>query len=170
MIEWSPFSSNGKQYDLAHLWPDEWNYVQQGNSKNPERTYRIRIIYSLHTFTRGRETNIDLDYSDARETRTFCSARYDKSFMLPKIIKQLDQGYIFHTSHKNFLRIDIGSENSYEVFFTVQKSKEPNKELQIYVQSSYERTKGNSPKAGKIRFSVVAYNTLHNKVIKPPRR
>lgn len=172
MIEWGSFSCEDVHYDLTHLWPDEWVYIHQGNSKNPDRYYRIRIIYSLHTFTRGKEANRDLrfDYSDAREVRTFCPERYDKSFMLPQIVKQLDKGYVYHTGRQNFLRIDNGSGQFYEVFFTVQKTKEAGKDLLIYVQSSYERTRGQSPKAGKIKFSVVAYNTLHNRPIKPHRR
>ncbi len=138
----------------------------------PAQTYRIRIIYSLHCFTVMYQNSNDpaLNYSDNRETRTFSYERYQLSFQLPKIIKTLEQGFVYHTGKRNFLRIDNANGEQLEVFFTVQKSKESELDLQLYVQSAYVRTKGNSPKAGKIRFAIVAYNTLNNKPIKPHRR
>jgi glycerol-3-phosphate cytidylyltransferase-like family protein len=68
---------------------------------------------------------------------------------------------VFHTGHQNFLRINK-ADGVYEVYFTVRRSKDVNFDLEIYVQSAYKRTKGKSPNAGKIRFYMVAYNTLHN--------
>jgi len=172
MINWLPFNGGGINYDLTHLWPEVWVYTHVGVNGKPDLVYRIRIIYSLHTFTKGLEPNHDVafNYADARESRTFCPDRYNKSLQLPKIMKNLDRGHIFHTNSQNFMRIDNGAGLSYEVFFTVQRSSEVDNDLNIYVQSSYDRTRGNSPKAGKIKFSVIAYNTLHNKPIKVYRR
>lgn len=172
MIYWLPFKHDDKAFDLSHLHPQVWEFVQAGKGNKPARTYKIRIIYSLHCFTVKRTENGDdsLNYADNRETRTFCYDRYKRSSQLPAIIQTLGSGYVYHTGRQNFLTIDNGNGETFEVFFTVRKSKESNLDLQIYVQSAYVRTRGNSPRAGKIRFAIVAYNTLHNKPVKPHRR
>jgi hypothetical protein len=173
MIHWKPFIHDGREYELSHLHPETWAFEQAATDKNPARIYKIRIIYSLHCFTTKKLENnndISLNYSDSRELRTFCFARHTASYQLQSIIRGLGNGYVFHTGEQNFLRIDNGAGEKYEVFFVVTRSRERDLDLQLYVQSSYVRTRGSSPKAGKIRFSVVAYNTLQNKKIKPPRR
>ena len=171
MIYWSPFHYQNIEYDLSHLHPMRWTLTQPAINGKPEKNYRFSVVFSLHTFTQSFEDRHDreLSYSDARETRAFCFNRYQDSFELPEIIQRLDQGYVFHTGKQNFLRIDKDN-GTYEVYFVVKRSKLPDIDLDIYVQSSYKRTKGNSPKAGKIKFTVVAYNTMNNRPIKPPRR
>jgi hypothetical protein len=171
MIEWKAFSHCGETYDLSHLWPDLWNYEQPANKNKQAKIYRIKITYSLHCFTKGKEDHHDplLGYADARETRTFCVDRHKHSYGLPEIIRNIGNGYVLHTGHRNFLRVDIGN-SQYEVYFSITRSTENEVDLHIYVQSAYVRTHGGRPKAGKIRFTVIAFNTLHNKPIKPIRR
>ena len=171
MVEWEAFSHNEVTYDLSHLWPVLWLYEQPATKNKQARIYRIRIIYSLHCFTKGKEDHHDplLSYADAREARTFCVDRHNQSYALPDVIKNIGNGYVLHTGHLNYLRVDIGN-SQYEVYFSVTRSNEEGADLQIYVQSAYIRTRGGQPKAGKIRFSVIAFNTLNNKPIKPPRR
>jgi hypothetical protein len=148
-----------------------WALTQSAAKGKPERNFHFRIIFSLHTFTQSCKDHHDpeLFYADARETRSFSFHRHEASFQLRDVIQNLEKGYVFHTGHQNFLRIDK-ADGIYEVYFTVKRSKEDGFDLEIYVQSAYKRTQGNSPNAGKIRFYVVAYNTLHNKPIKPTRR
>lgn len=164
MIYWNPFEYQNEIYSLDHLHPMQWNLIQEVDVNNPARTYRIEVVFSLHTFTTATENyhDSDLHYSDPRETRTFCFDRYDKSKLLPDIIRSLNTGYVFHTGKQNFMRID--RENvTYEIFFAVRRSAKPILDLEIYVQSAYERTTGNSPKAG-------AYNTVMGKPIKVHKR
>lgn len=171
MIKWEAFSYNGEIYDLSHLWPELWTYEQPASNGKAAKHYRIRIIYSLHCFTMGKETGHDpkLSYADAREARTFCFTRHTQSYLLPEIMKNIGAGYVLHTGYSSYLRVDSGSAQ-YEVYFSVTRSKEKCADLQINIKSAYIRTKGGEPKAGKIRFSVIAFNTLNNKPIKPIRR
>jgi hypothetical protein len=171
LIYWEEFNYKGKAYSLEHLHPIKWTLTQAATQGKPERSYRFSVIFSLHTFTQKREDDHDpeLAYSDPKETRTFCFHRHKASLQLQDVIFNLEKGYVFHTGHQNFLRIDK-ADGVYEVYFTVRRSKHAGFDLEIYVQSAYKRTKGDSPNAGKIRFYVVAYNTLHNKPIKPPKR
>ncbi|PKH88314.1 hypothetical protein [Colwellia sp. Bg11-28] len=166
MIYWNDFVCDGITYPLKHLHPEIWEFTQAAKGDKPEKVYKIRIIYSLHCFTVKGGTK--LPYSDNRETRSFCFTRYEDSKMLPEIIKTLEAGYVYHTGRQNFLRIDQGTAKEYEVFFTVTRTQ--GVDLQIYIQSAYLRTRGHTPKAGKIRFAIIAYNTLIGKKISPPRR
>jgi hypothetical protein len=172
MIKWNPFSHGSKNYELTHLWPEIWVYTQEAKGDKLAIVYNIQIIYSLHCFTKKKELDADatLDYSDTRETRTFCFDRYDYSFLLPEILRRLEKGYVYHTGKKNFMRIDKDENEEYEVFFVVNKSKLAGIDIQLYINSAYLRTRGKSPKAGKIKFSVVAFNTMNNKPIKVYRR
>lgn len=171
MIYWKSFQHQGNEFSLEHLHPKIWLYEQAATDTKPAIPYRIRVIYSLHCFTVMRdETKPKLDYSDDREIRTFCFDRYEWSKLLNEVIENLDEGHVYHTGRQNFLRIRSTSGSEYEVFFTLMKSKEKGVDLQLYVQSAYLRTRGSSPKAGKIRFSVIAYNTKANKPIKVHKR
>lgn len=168
MIYWNNFLHNGVAYPLNHLHPELWVFTQPAKGDKPAINYTIRVIYSLHTFT-TKEVG-DRPYSDNRETRNFCFNRYDDSKVLPQVIKAIGNGYVFHTGRDNFLRIDQGLDTEYEVFFTAIKSKEKNADIQLYIQSAYLRTRGDTPRAGKIRFSVIAFNIMRGKKIKPHRR
>jgi hypothetical protein len=171
LIYWEEFNYKGKTYSLDHLHPMQWTLTQAAAQGKPERFYKFSVIFSLHTFAQEREDDHDpeLAYSDSRETRTFCFHRYEASFQLQDVIFSLEKGHVYNTGHQNFLRIDK-ADGVYEVYFTVRRSKHADFDLEIYVQSAYKRTKGNSPNADKIRFYVVAYNRLHNKPIKSTRR
>lgn len=171
MIYWKVFRFQEKEFSLEHLHPRIWLYEQAATDTKPAIPYRVRVIFSLHCFTVMRdETKPDLDYSDDRETRTFCFDRYEWSKLLNEIIDTLGEGYVYHTGRQNFLRVRSASGVDYEVFFTLMKSSEKGIDLQLYVQSAYLRTRGNTPKAGKIRFSVIAHNTKANKPINVHKR
>ncbi|MDH5302139.1 MAG: hypothetical protein OEW58_12330 [Gammaproteobacteria bacterium] len=173
MIYWQPFEYKGEVYSLGHLHPELWTFCQVKQGKN-DAVYRIQVTYSLHTFTKGlrEEHSEDLAYSDNKEIRTFCFNRYEWSHSLPGAIKGLDQGYVYSTGKRNFLRIPKGdgSAGEYEIFFTLTKASAQGVDLNLYVSSAYYRTYGSAPKAGKIRFGIAAFNIMHNKPIKVHRR
>jgi hypothetical protein len=172
LIYWKAFEHQGETHSLDHLHPMSWKLNQEAKGTNPQRIYNIEITFSMHAFTRSIDhSQIDesLHYSDKKETRHFCFERYELSKQLPAIIQSLDKGYVFHTGRQNFMRIDI-ADAKYEIYFVVRRSAKADFDLDIYIQSAYQRTYGNSPRAGKIKFYVVAHNTLHNKPIKPHKR
>ncbi len=57
--------------------------VQEAKDKQPERTYQLDVIFSLHCFSRKRLKSEAVDenllYSDDRETRIFCFDRHELS-------------------------------------------------------------------------------------------
>lgn len=132
----------------------------------------------MHCFTRGLNGHIretwqaieeELIYSDAREKRIFCFSRYQLSFLLPEIAKQLDYRSCFHTGKGNFFTIELSDQQEYEIYFKVSKSGKGL--LRLFIESAYVRDKEHSssrPKKKKISFFVIAYHVQSNQPIKLP--
>jgi hypothetical protein len=87
-VRWTPFDYAGRQYDLSHLHPQSVEFVQPAKGSNPERVYRVQIIFSLHCFIRAADDTFadsGLLYRDSRESRVFDFRRYEFSHHLPAI-------------------------------------------------------------------------------------
>jgi hypothetical protein len=143
--------------------------IQLTNNEFDGRDLKIRVQFSIHCFSIDKTTTADpdLDYSDNRETRTFCFNRYGDSFPLKEFIEILLNDYVFHTDRRNFMYLPNGG----ELFFTLSKADSSvDHDLNFYVQSYYKRTRGNTPKAGKARFRVIVYKVFKNQKISIPAR
>lgn len=176
MIYWEPFEYNDRIYQLDHLHPFEMDVVQAAKGKNAERKYPFFISFSLHCFSRKKlrnEEDINLYYSDSRETRVFCYNRYELSKRLPDIIRDIGRKKCSHTGHGNFFIVEImteeGKSQNYEVYFSVRKEKKG--KLWLHIESAYIRDRNHavSRKKKPIAFYVIAHNKLHNKLIKIPK-
>ena len=110
-MKWQPFIYQGQSYDLSHVHPFEWEYIAPATDKRPERTYKIAVQFSMHTFTRGIVTGETVEpallYRDSREERAFDFVRYALSSQLPAIVRQLDERVCYHTHHGTFFTIEI---------------------------------------------------------------
>jgi len=180
MIVWRPFAYDGVVYDLSHLHPRRIEFVLSAKGDLPERRYRVQLIFGLHCFTRSSEPSEAVDpslfYSDARETRVFCSHRYWLSKLLPAIVDNLPARPCYHTERGNFFVVEAvdeqGVTQKYEVYFTTSRSTQRGI-LNLYVQSAYVRDrahKNNQPRKKAIRLHAILHNTLTNKPIKAPPR
>lgn len=170
MIKWNDFNFAGTQYCLRHLWPYAHTFTIPAKNKNPEKSYTVNVVFSLHCFTRGKKSDDSqlLFYSDNREVRTFCFERYNHSKLLPGIINQLDKGKVFHTNHATYLRLDNTGPSNYEVYFTLTKAKQG--QLNLFINSAFLRTIGETQHKGKVSFNILALNTLAGKKTKVSRR
>lgn len=174
---WIPFSHDTVEYDLSHLHPFEMEVIQAPAHGKPERRYLLNVQFSLHCFSRSKESSdtVSLSYSDNRETRAFCFIRYKYSHYLPDIIRQIAERTCYHTGRGNYLTIELmaddGTRVDYEVYFQVSKSGKKPARLNLFVQSAYTRDHGAQfrSKIKKIGFFVIAHNTLQNKPIKVPK-
>ncbi|MGB0849594.1 MAG: hypothetical protein ACPGSM_22855 [Thiolinea sp.] len=178
-MKWQTFHHEGQAYDLSHVHPFDWKYTAPATAKRPERTYKIAVEFSMHTFTRGiapdETVESELLYQDSRETRAFDFIRYALSSQLPDIVQQLGERICYHTHHGTFFTIEIidpeGVAQDYEVYFKLSRSSRKGW-LNLYVQSAYLRDEEHGtaqPKKRKIGFQVIAYNITMGKVIKPGR-
>ena len=180
---WPPFRYQRKSYDLTHLHPKTITYIQPANEKEkkPAREYLVDVIFSLHCFTRGGESESPepaLFYSDDRETRVFDFRRYALSLKLPGIIDQLMSRKCFHTGKDNFFTVELadeaGNRVEYEIYFTLSMSSTKGV-LNLFIQSAYVRDPAYRPSRPKvkhwssIRFGIILYNTLNNLPIKVPK-
>jgi len=177
MIAWEAFKHQGVEYDLSHLHPALIQYVQSGTASQPEKIYTVEVFYSLHCFSKTLEPTADprLNYSDARETRTFDFRRYEFSKQLPQILQDLHSKRCMHTDKGNFFVIEIisanGATEDYEVYFDVQRSNK-NGVARLFVQSAYVRDPahgGGLSSTKKISLFVILTNRLAGKPIKVQR-
>ena len=171
------FSYKNDDYDLSHLEPFEWVYTSPASNKRPERTYKLKVIFSLHTFTRGILRNEspsgDLLYRTDKECRVFDFSRYALSKGLKDIVCDLGERRCYHTHHGNFFTIELidqeGNKQDYEIYFKVSRSSTKGW-LNLYVQSAYVRDDSHQtsqPKKRKIGFQVIAYNIQNKRAINP---
>lgn len=177
MSQWQPFHHAGQTYDLSHLDPKLYVFVQDAKDDLPEQRYEVQVIYSLHCFTHaaasGEDSTGPLAYSDIRETRIFDFPRYAHSHGLQAILEQLSKTKCFHTNRGTFFTVkqvsSAGVSEDYEVYFKASKSSVQGR-INLYVQSAYVRDRfhDNKPIKKKINFFVILHNTLNSLVIKLP--
>lgn len=171
----------GRSYSLDHLSEFEWIYTQPAKDSKPEKSYKFIVEFSLHCFTYGPNKNkgetvnslpLELHYSDSRETRAFCFKRWELSFKLPDIAKEISQRNCFNTGKGNFFTIELvneetGNTEDYEIYFKVSRVKKG--WLRLYIESAYVRDREHGtdqPEKKKINFFVIANNVQNNKPIK----
>ncbi|OZB05561.1 MAG: hypothetical protein B7X54_05035 [Idiomarina sp. 34-48-12] len=113
-------------------------------------------------------------YADSRETRIFCFDRYQLSFLLPDIVKVINQKKCFHTGKGNFFIIEVpnndGKPLEYEIYFNVARAN--GGRFRLFVESAFVRDdehQSSQPKKNKINFFVIAHNRQKNKPIKPQK-
>ena len=179
-MKWQPFTYQGQEYDLSHVHPFDWEYTTPATDKRPERTYKLIVQFSLHTFTHGIELGEIIEsaliYPNDKEQRAFDFLRYTLSNQLPGIIQGLGERACYHTHHGTFFTIEAvtpdGVASEYEVYFKLSRAERKGGWLNLYVQSAYVRDTSHGttqPKKRKIGFQVIAYNILHGKEIKAGR-
>ena len=180
MIAWQPFNYEGTSYSLAHLHPRRMEFEQPATSIAQARKFQVRVIFSLHCFTRKLKDGESVPakamlYSDSRETRIFDFSRYELSKQLPAIVEQLQGRKCFHSGKGNYFVIelvsDAGEQNEYEVYFGASCSSERGV-INLFVQSAYIRDKahtGNRPRKKPIKFDIILFNVLNGRPIRVPK-
>lgn len=173
-LAWYNHMMGEEVFNLEHLHPTLWEITIPAKGKNPERNLMVSVSYSLHCFTRREKEDEtvaeDAWYSDSRESRVFDGERWALSKYLPEIIATLEKRRCLHTKHEEFVTVEILHEErtiEYAVFFTVTKSGKAGVDLNLFVNSAYERAESIKHKK-PIRFHVILLNRYLGKVIKPP--
>ena len=157
-----------EHYTLSHLHP----FVQQielaASRKNPMRTAYLYVAFGLHTFTRSRQIGDEHRdiYRDNREARTFCRARYQRSFELPNIIRSLSSrrcefargmsGFV------NYVTVETADGERYAIFFEMRRLKTlGSSAIQLMVQSAYVLDPEKpTPGKGRIYFHALLGHIL----------
>lgn len=168
-MKWNNFYYSGKEYDLSHLHPFQWQL----------EGYKFSVLFSMHCFTKkpllDEPHDETLYYHGPKEKdRVFCFDRYELSQQLPNIIRRLNERPCWHTHHGSFFTIELqsskGETKDYEVYFDVFKSGSGWMTLQIksaYIRDTIHKTA--RPRKRRIRFSVIAKNRAVGKKLRPPR-
>lgn len=167
-----PVISNGHTYPIEHLAPMEFGCpcTQIG------RDLRIGVDFRNHCYSEdfdgARHTRGDIILYDSPDRpRVFCPIRYNLSFRLPDIVRNLSNSKVHQTWEKrNYvysMPLEIEGE-VYEVYFMLQRAEsDPVLDLRLTVESAYSPPR-RSPlpkRPNSIRFKVLAYKTLRREKI-----
>ncbi|MER1941741.1 hypothetical protein ABS755_13675 [Castellaniella sp. FW104-16D08] len=138
----------------------------------------IAVAFAMHCFTKDAamaDPSADT-YSDERETRAFCSDRYQLSKLLPALVRGLASSACQFAKADNYVVVETadqeGNARLYGVFFNVKKWKaEDGPCVLLTVQSAYPFSPSKpQPGQGKIRFTRLIELTLDGVKPQKPRR
>lgn len=165
---WPNYQYGREVFDLSHL---DAQVVEYENPNPGPAQYRFYVTYSSHCFTTSRPDDQSLgDYPDPKDPRPFCKYRYECSLYLPEMVANLaDKGnHCYFAGHNRFatikLKLDGGETIDYHMVFKAFREK---KKLRLHVVSAYPLD--GPPGSKKIKFLVIAYNTLMRREIKEPK-
>lgn len=167
--KWRAFEHGGEHFDLSHL---DAMTVEYANPNAGPAAYKFDVTFAFHCFTTSDPDENSLgDYQAPKECRPFCRKRYELSKCLPDLVSSLanDGMYCFFAGFGRFATIELTLDNGetvhYRMVFTVFREK---KKLRLHIESAYP-LKERPGKLKKIKFLVIAYNTLMSKEIKGPK-
>lgn len=171
---WQPFELDGEKYDLSHLDAHVVEYIQPGDSKNPERRYKFYITYSFHCFAKdyahlSEKERERLKYKTDKDSRPFCFKRYELSKNLPAIIKNLGTSHVFHGGYESYATCDVQDDNGEQIqYFVSFVAYREMKKLRLHIKSAYPLTE-ELGKTKKVGFFNIAKNLLTNKPLPTPQ-
>jgi hypothetical protein len=176
-MRWQPHKSKeGRAYPLHHLHPFRKLFTLETTGKHPERTLELYFGFGLHTFTHKVMADDDPadNYSDDRETRAFDYGRYQLSFKLPEIARELgNRTCNFARSAAgwaNYVTLELEDNTRYAAFFNLRKWEErgPNAVLIVF-ESAYSLDVGRSnPGHGSISVKALLGHAMRGTRPKPP--
>lgn len=160
----------GTVYRLAHLAPG----IVSVPAKDGSKSFRVRITYGHHVFTRELEPQDtpDFHFHYHNETRCFCLIRHALSLHLPTIFrKAANGGKAYFGETRNFLFAENvpGLQGPYAIFFDIKKASEPGIDAVIFVVSAYHKP-NLPPNLPKIRFDTLVRKASSGDIIQKPRR
>jgi len=148
---WRPRKIKGVLYNFEHLWPFDFQLTRPETSSYAALDVLISVRFDCHVVSEGhcqiKHGHLDSEdssvwFDTGRHARVFHVGRYDRSKLLPDMIKGLatSKTACFRAKKNNYMiwRPD-GSERGspyYQSFFTLTKSGGDNKIL-MYIQTAY---------------------------------
>jgi hypothetical protein len=177
LIYWKDHTPRaGVRYSLLHLHPFVQVIELSATDRQPARYVGLHVSFGLHTFTRaiGPFDGPHELYRDNRETRTFCSARYERSVQLPTIIRTLERRRCEFArgigGQMNYVTVEMADGALYAAFFDLRRFRKvgPNA-VHLMVQSAYVLEPGKpAPGKGRIHFHALLGHTLRGSTPRPP--
>lgn len=158
-MHWEPHVDRAcRANSLAHLHPFRYELLLPEHKGQPARTVAIHVGFGSHVFTcKLADAEPDADpYSDDRETRWFDQRRYQASFRLEAIIRDLENRKCFFAKDQNFVTVEgIGAPpgHEYRVFFYARKNDTERNSVRLIIQSAYFGELANRPR-GQTRKPV----------------
>lgn len=136
---WGSKKIRGTAYSLAHLDSFDMPIL----SRDGTHLGIARVSFGSHTFTREWRSTDPLDHKMVfgQEARCFCMDRYQLSLDLPAILQSACAGNAHFSLGRNFLlvRSQNNSPDPYAIFFDVEKARQKNVSVMVFVDSAYPK-------------------------------
>lgn len=180
MKEWENHKHGENEFDLSHMDEFVFSHTRKAKEQYPERITKFSVNFSHHCFTGHYCEDLGIyDHEKNEEKRFFSKERYDLSFNLPEIIKNLPcinpyvkvlidrkrRESIFH------LENDVNFKD-YRIFLGMSLSKNPKADIRIFVRSAHPEDVYAKPVAysGTQKFLMVADRIAKGLAFEPKRR
>lgn len=174
-MRWLPYTdARGRTYGLNHLHPLRYDVTLPCKPDRPEMCVTVHVGFGLHCFTRGTTAADPLHthYKDGRESRTFCTTRYELSALLPSIARTLATRKCGFARADNYVTIDVPRMDRarYAAFFNLKRWKElgPNAVLVVFQSAYLLNGTQPTPSKGTIGFNALLGHALRGTKAKPP--
>ena len=171
-MSWGSKRIAGVVYDLSHL---DAFVMDVTPAVAGAATYKVRVTFGCHTFTRKRleADTPDLHFDHEGEKRSFCTERHKHSLDLPDLILYAAKGRVYFSEKADFLIVESrpGTNAPYVVFFNVEKAKKlDGYDAAMFVTSAHP--KPNLPtKLPAVTFrTLIDYRVQGKKLKRPPPR
>jgi hypothetical protein len=141
-VNWKPYTHHGQVFDLSHLDDFEHTYLEptKDNRQNP---YLVKISFSNHCFTDSSNDDQGLVYAGTDSSqRYFNTQRWQYSQLLPKLVTELHQGWVYVVNDNSYFTYRTFDEYNrmleYDIFFDVFFDKAI-RQIVLLVKSAYPR-------------------------------
>ena len=173
MPYWPEIFVKGSALDLSYLSPFVFECSTPGEAKPEFLTVNVR--YSNHVFSEAFDDAAhteDTAIWDHKRKRAFCQERYDLSFELPKLLRDLGNAKVHQTaSRRNYLYFRALSQlagRQYQIYFTLKKQRTRRSDLDLFVESAYasDRPAQIRRRPSTIRFAMLALKVYRGQPVK----
>lgn len=168
-MTWGKKQIAGVVFNLGHLDPIIINVTPKANDAS---TYKVRVTFGFHTFTRDLEDedSLDLHMRHGNETRCFCHERYRLSFELKDMICYAAKGRVYFSRRSNFLIVEnvLGENAPFIAVFNVEKAKkEDGHDVAMFVTSAHLRP-ALPDRLPAVTFATLIDHTVRGRPLVPP--
>jgi hypothetical protein len=171
-MRWGKKKIAGVEYDLDHLDPF---FIEVAPRVDGARTYRVRVSFGCHTFTRDlvQGDPIDFHFRADNEMRCFCVDRHKLSLGLPDLVRYAAAGRAYFSERANFLVVESapGTNAPYVAFFNAEKAKKRDGyDVAVFVTSAHLRPELPDKLPAVTFATLVDYVFRRKKLVRPEPR
>lgn len=161
---------HGIKYSLKHIWPKNIIITLPAIDNHPELEIPTLIFFSNHCISKGAKKEEPYDMADHNGyPRIFCQRRYNLSFGLLKILKNIPNKKCLFVPGENYLhkdfRIKNGEYSPYCIYFSIARHRTEKNGLVMWINSAHIKNSPNQIQTRKGMADGSKFVTLARKIL-----